>query len=94
MPEPRRGQRGIVPASSSSDEDLVYCEYCGQWYEPGNVFRNHICPNRDAAYAAQSSDSDSSDEDLVYCEYCGNWYEAGNVFRNHICPNRDAAYAE
>lgn len=89
---------GSVPASSVSSgsgstaaPNLVYCDFCGKWYEEGNVFRNHICPARDAAYAAQS-DNDSSD-DLAYCEYCGQWYESGNVFRNHICPGRDAANA-
>ena len=84
-----------APSSSSGSGNpaLVYCEYCGKWYEPGNIFRNHVCPNRDAANAAWSRQSSSSDEDLVYCEYCGQWYEPGNVFRNHICPNRDAAYA-
>ena len=89
---------GSAPASSASSgsgstpvSNLVYCDFCGKWYEEGNVFRNHVCPARDAAYAAQS-DYDSSD-DLVYCEYCGQWYEPGNVFRNHICPGRDAANA-
>ena len=86
-----------APSSSSGSgnaaTDLVFCEYCGKWYEPGNVFRNHVCPNRDAANAAQAAASNSQDNDLVYCEYCGNSYEAGNVFRNHICPNRDAANA-
>lgn len=89
---------GSAPASSASSgsgsaaaPNLVYCDFCGKWYEEGNVFRNHICPARDAAYADQS-DKNSSD-DMAYCEYCGQWYETGNVFRNHICPGRDAANA-
>ena len=45
---------GSAPASSEysvPEEELAYCEYCGQWYPVGNVFRNHICPGRDAANA-------------------------------------------
>ncbi len=41
-------------SDQEGEGDLVYCEYCGQWYEAGNVFRNHICPARDAALAAEN----------------------------------------
>jgi len=51
--------------------DQVQCEDCGNWYEEGNEFRNHICETPDGAQ--------------VQCEDCGNWYEEGNEFRNHIC---------
>ena len=91
---------GSAPASSASSgsgstpaANLVYCDFCGKWYEEGNVFRNHICPGRDAANAA-SSEYSVPEEELAYCEYCGQWYPVGNVFRNHICPGRDAANAE
>ncbi len=73
-----------------SGQELAYCEYCGQWYEAGNVFRNHICPERDAAYAREAAGGDAH-EGMAYCEYCGQWYHEGNEFRNHICPARDAA---
>lgn len=36
-----------------STENMVQCEFCGGWYEEGNVFRNHICPGRDEAYAPE-----------------------------------------
>ena len=78
--------------TSANPSNLAYCEYCGQWLEEGNIFRNHVCPNRDAANAAAAADN-TPDEDDAYCEYCGQWYPAGNVFRNHICPARDAANA-
>ena len=91
-------------SDQEGEGNLQYCYYCGQWYEQGNVFRNHICPERDAAiangtyYGNDSDDNyDYSDQEgegnLQYCEYCGQWYEQGNVFRNHICPERDAAMA-
>ena len=101
-----------APSSSASSEEgrgdivenlpepeMVYCEYCGDWYPEGNVFRNHICPQRDAALNPDEAGrgdivDDSASEELVYCEYCGGWYEPGNVFRNHVCPNRDAALGE
>ncbi len=49
------------------DDDLVYCEYCGQYYEAGEVFRNHVCPERDAAMAAEADgvDDDVDDYDDV-----------------------------
>ena len=87
------------PAAEKSDngKELVYCEYCGEWYEEGNVFRNHVCPNRDYAMGVEAGTielpAEHTDDHAgeAYCEYCGEWYEEGNVFRNHICPNRDAA---
>ena len=41
-------------SSTKPEGDLVYCEYCGEWYEEGNVFRNHICPNRDYAMGVEA----------------------------------------
>ena len=78
-------------------KNMVYCEYCGEWYEEGNIFRNHACPNRDYAMGVENGTielpSEPADDHAgeAYCEYCGEWYEEGNVFRNHICPNRDYA---
>ena len=60
--------------SSGQDEDLVQCEYCGEWFRAGNDYRNHVM-------AAHTS---SQNEDLVQCEYCGEWFEAGNDYRNHV----------
>lgn len=80
---------GNIPTSN-----LAFCEYCGQWFEEGNIFRNHVCPARDAANAASSQFDDSSTAGKAQCPYCGEWYEEGNVFRNHICPARDAANAQ
>ena len=59
-------------------EEMVQCEVCGNWYEAGNVFRNHIC-------TIDEIQPYPDEENMVQCEVCGNWYEAGNVFRNHIC---------
>ena len=28
--------------TSSQNEDLVQCEYCGEWFEAGNDYRNHV----------------------------------------------------
>jgi len=36
----------------NATEEQVQCEYCGQWFPAGNLFRNHVCPARDAAMAA------------------------------------------
>ena len=67
----------------SGDVEYVQCPDCGQWFEAGNVFRNHVCPAR-----SQSADSASGDVEYVQCPDCGQWFEAGNVFRNHVCPAR------
>lgn len=58
----------------TADGEMVQCPDCGNWYEEGNVFRNHVCEGREA--------------EMVQCPDCGNWYEEGNVFRNHICEGR------
>lgn len=57
--------------SSSSKVKYVQCPDCGQWFEEGNIYRNHICP-------AKTS--------LVQCPYCGLWYAAGDDYNNHYCP--------
>ncbi len=95
------GTQAYVSASFLSEkkpeggaQDMVYCEYCGEWYEAGNVFRNHVCPNRDFAMGVEAGTATLPTDDhagMAYCPYCGEWYEEGNVFRNHVCPNRDMA---
>ena len=90
------GNGNVVENPAS--KGLAYCEYCGKWYEEGNIFRNHVCPARDAALSGQPLGrgdlvDDPASQGLAYCEYCGQWYEEGNVFRNHVCPARDAAVA-
>ena len=70
--------------------EMVQCEYCGQWLESGNIYRNHMCPQKEAALAAENGVANS---ELVQCEYCGEWLEAGNIFRNHMCPQKEAALA-
>ena len=53
----------------------VQCEYCGEWFEAGNDYRNHVM----AAHTGTGQD-----EELVQCEYCGEWFRAGNDYRNHV----------
>ena len=68
--------------SSAPDNQYVQCPDCGQWYEAGNVYRNHVCPAKRQA----------DDEEYVQCDICGEWFRAGNEFRNHICvtyPSED-----
>lgn len=75
-----------VPKSNSSAE-YAQCPDCGQWFETGNVFRNHLCPAREAA---EAGDADSTE--YVQCDICGEWFRAGNEFRNHLCvtyPDED-----
>ena len=89
----------LAATKPEDSKSLVYCEYCGEWYEEGNIFRNHVCPNRDYAMGVENGaielPAESGDHaGEAYCEYCGQWYEEGNVFRNHICPERDAANGE
>ena len=56
-----------------SETEYVRCDICGGWFEPGNVFRNHLCV------------SYPSEDNMVRCDICGGWFESGNVFRNHLC---------
>ena len=58
-----------------SSVQYVQCPDCGEWFEEGNVYRNHICPAR-------------SETPYVQCPDCGGWFEEGNEYRNHICPAR------
>ena len=97
------GNYAIDSANGTQDPSApgqAYCIYCGKYYEEGNVYRNHVCPARDAAYAAGENAIDSvngtqdpSAPGQVYCIYCGQYYPEGNEYRNHICPARDEAYA-
>jgi len=66
--------------AGTSSSDMVQCEYCGEWFEAGNDYRNHVM----AAHNNASADVDEPTEDLVQCEYCGQWFEAGNDYRNHV----------
>ena len=64
---------GSSSHSSQSETEYVQCDICGEWFEAGNVFRNHQCI------------SYPSEDNMVRCDICGGWFEPGNVFRNHQC---------
>lgn len=66
---------------TAQNEGRAQCPDCGQWFEAGNVYRNHVCPARQQA----------DETEYVQCPDCGQWFEAGNVYRNHICPARQQA---
>ncbi|MBR2528278.1 MAG: hypothetical protein IKE58_07405 [Blautia sp.] len=76
--------------STGANTDKVQCEYCGEWLETGNIFRNHMCPQKEAALAQESINGDEQ----VQCEYCGAWLHSGNEYRNHMCPQKEAALAQ
>ncbi|MCR5160890.1 MAG: SH3 domain-containing protein, partial [Lachnospiraceae bacterium] len=67
----------LTRSSSSASTERVQCEYCGEWFDAGADYRNHVA-------AAHSGSSTGTGEDLVQCEYCGEWFEAGNDYRNHV----------
>ncbi len=67
----------------TTDAEMVQCPDCGNWYDEGNVFRNHICEGK-----TYPNDGETADGEMVQCPDCGNWYEEGNVFRNHVCEGR------
>ena len=97
------GNYAMEPPLGTQDPSapgLAYCMYCGRYYEEGNIFRNHVCPARDAALSggeevidSVNGTQDPSAPGQVYCIYCGQYYAEGNEYRNHICPARDEAYA-
>lgn len=67
----------LTRSSSSSSTAQVQCEYCGEWFNEGADYRNHVM-------AAHSQSSTGTGTDKVQCEYCGEWFEAGNDYRNHV----------
>jgi uncharacterized C2H2 Zn-finger protein len=67
------------PANSGNGEnELVRCEFCGEYFSPGNDYRNHVMAAHPNAYA------DDDDDDMIQCDYCGQWFSVGNDFRNHV----------
>ena len=65
------------PANSGNGEnELVRCEFCGEYFSPGNDYRNHVMAAHPNAYA--------DDDDMIQCDYCGQWFSVGNDFRNHV----------
>lgn len=53
-------------AGVESTPELVQCPYCGDWFEEGNIFRNHYCPEKDAALAAEEAGPDTSAGNVDY----------------------------
>lgn len=56
-----------------SEDNMAWCEFCGKWYEAGNVFRNHICIGSEMQPYPEEEQ----------CQACGAWYEKGTT---HVCP--------
>lgn len=77
------GQTYGYPDEGETAGEMVQCPDCGNWYEEGNVFRNHICEGK-----TYPDEGETADGEMVQCPDCGNWYEEGNVFRNHVCEGR------
>ena len=46
---------------------MVQCEVCGNWYEAGNVFRNHIC-------TIDEIQPYPDEDNMIQCKLCGNWF--------------------
>lgn len=84
-------------SSSSYDVEYVQCPDCGNWYEAGNVYRNHYCTGRTQSVqcflcgqwfdsqAALDRHNCPAEPHLQYCPICGQWVEGGNAFDNHEC---------
>ena len=71
------------PANSGNGEnELVRCEFCGEYFSPGNDYRNHVMAAHPNAYA--DDDDYDDDDDMVQCDYCGEWFHEGSDFRNHM----------
>ena len=61
--------------SSSSQPEMVQCDYCGNWFEAGTVFRNHVCPARDAALSGDYSYNDYGTDMPVYSSDSDGGYD-------------------
>ena len=73
----------------SENSDLVQCEYCGEYFSPGNDYRNHVM----AAHSGAASGD--GENELIQCEYCGEYFSAGNDYRNHIlAAHPEVAYGD
>ena len=48
---------------SDQEDELVQCEYCGEFIPQGVEFRNHMCPEKEAALAAERDDDDGYVDD-------------------------------
>ena len=68
-----------APANSGNGEDeLVQCDYCGEWFSAGEDFRSHILSAHPEVTVGDGED------EMVQCDYCGEWFSAGDDFRYHI----------
>ena len=63
----------------SEDPEMIQCEFCGEWFQAGADYRNHVA----AAHAEESAEM-YGDQERVQCEYCGEWFNAGADYRNHV----------
>lgn len=67
-------------SNTDSNEERVQCPYCGEWFEPGNDYRNHVMAAHQEQINQEAEDQDTS----VQCPYCGESFAAGNDYRNHV----------
>ena len=69
----------------TAEEEKVQCEFCGEWFNAGNDYRNHVMAAHPGAY---------TETEKVQCEFCGEWFNAGNDYRNHVMAAHPGAYTE
>lgn len=46
----------------TTDGEMVQCPDCGNWYEEGNIFRNHICEGRTYPDEGETADGEMVQE--------------------------------
>ena len=74
-------QKSGVAVSDNSDQEMVQCEFCGEWFNAGTDYRNHV-----------SAAHPNGDQERVQCEFCGEWFNVGTDYRSHLAaahPNGD-----
>ena len=73
-PAAKATEKGQTEKGQTESGEQVQCEYCGQWFVPGDAYRDHLLGHSmENLYAGK-----------VQCEYCGEWFEEGNDYRNHV----------
>lgn len=73
-PAAKAAENGQTEKGQTGNGEQVQCEYCGQWFVPGDAYRDHLLGHSmENLYAGKEQ-----------CQYCGEWFVPGDEYREHL----------
>ena len=89
--------------TSDQEGDLIICQWCGEYFEAVDEYRNHVLEEHleedDDEYEDdeddyEDEDVEDDDQEMIRCEYCHLYFMAGEEYEEHLASHMDGSWEE